>query len=153
MLTKVASADELETELRKLLAYAATPNPSRLVLAHGLSTLSERVSGHRTALQRMDTEDLIKAFDSLRPKQKVKVTMKAVMSMSPSETGTPTEYIVGRRGKGRYGETVSLLPADGSKPHPMRKVTLYKRENHEGNTYVSVGIGDMGATLIAIDPV
>lgn len=106
----------------------------------------------RRATAKMDQEKLIQVFDSLRPRQKVKAVIRAVMSMSPSETGTPTEYIVGRRGKGRYGETVSLLPADGSKPHPMAKKTLFKRKDHEGNEYVSVALGDMGATLVSLEP-
>lgn len=157
-MTKIASADELETELRKLLAYAEMPNPSRLVLASGLSTLSLRVSW-KVALQKMDNEALIQAFDSLRTRQKVRVTLRAVMGHGPSENGTPTEYIVGRRTKSRGGverggvESVHLLPADGSNAHPMSKVTLFKRKDYQDETYVSVALGDMGATLMAIEPV
>lgn len=42
---KIASATELQAELRKLLAYSATPNPSRTVLARDLMTLGVRVGG------------------------------------------------------------------------------------------------------------
>lgn len=152
MLTKIASATELQTELRKLLAYAQTPNPSRELLLRDLEVLSLRVAGFKGALQRMETDELIKAFDGLRPGQKIKVTLKAVMGHGDSENGKPTEYIVGRRTKSRSSQNVHLLPADGSKPHPMRKVTLYKRDDYSGNTFVSVALGDMGATLLAIEP-
>jgi hypothetical protein len=42
---KIASATELQAELRKLLAYAATHQPSRTVLARDLMTLGVRVGG------------------------------------------------------------------------------------------------------------
>jgi hypothetical protein len=42
---KIASATELQAELRKLLAYAGTSNPSRTVLARDLLTLGVRVGG------------------------------------------------------------------------------------------------------------
>ena len=42
---KIASADELQAELRKLLAYAGTKNPSRKVIARDLATLTIRVAG------------------------------------------------------------------------------------------------------------
>jgi hypothetical protein len=45
MLTKIASADELQAELKKILAYAQTENPSRKVIAQDLELLSARVAG------------------------------------------------------------------------------------------------------------
>jgi len=42
---RIASADELEAELRKLLAYAQTDKPSRKVLARDLVSLGIRVAG------------------------------------------------------------------------------------------------------------
>ena len=42
---KISSADELQAELRKLLAYAGTTNPSRRVLARDLTNLTIRVAG------------------------------------------------------------------------------------------------------------
>jgi hypothetical protein len=112
-------------------------------------TYDFRISRLLTA--KMEQEKLVQVFDSLRPKQRVKAAIKAVMGHGDAENGTPTEYIVGRRGKGRYGETVSLLPGNGSKPHPMAKVTLMKRKDHEGNVYVSAALGDMGATLVSLE--
>jgi hypothetical protein len=110
----------------------------------------------RIATAQMDQEKLIQIFDSLKPKQRVMVTMKAVMSMSDRERGTPTEYIVTRRGKGRYGETLGIFPAsaaaEGRKPSQINKTTLYKRPNHAGEMTVSVALGDMAAKLIAIEP-
>ena len=44
-MNKIASADELEAELRKLLAYAQTESPSRKVLARDLVSLGIRVAG------------------------------------------------------------------------------------------------------------
>jgi hypothetical protein len=41
---KIANTIELQTELRRLLAYAESRQPSRVVLAEALSTLSERVA-------------------------------------------------------------------------------------------------------------
>lgn len=106
----------------------------------------------QTIVAKMEQDELIRVFDSLRPKQRVKVALRATMGHGPSESGTPTEYIVGRRGKGRYGETVGLLPGDGRPAHAMSKVTLMKRKDSEGNMYVSVALGDMGATLLSIEP-
>lgn len=42
---KIASPDELQAELRKLLAYAESENPSREKLAADLNALSSRVAG------------------------------------------------------------------------------------------------------------
>lgn len=42
-MNKIASPDELQSELRRLLAYAQTERPSRERIAHALDTLSERV--------------------------------------------------------------------------------------------------------------
>lgn len=42
---KISSADELQAELRKLLAYASTPHPSRKVIARDLATLTVRLGG------------------------------------------------------------------------------------------------------------
>jgi len=42
---KIASTDELQAELRKLLAYAQTHQPSRTVLARDLTSLTLRVAG------------------------------------------------------------------------------------------------------------
>jgi len=222
-MNKIASTQELKGELKSLLAYAQSPNPSRTVLAQQLNALSQRVAGsdirpsdlrrglsisqiahpeygdwfvvrenppgtwevsrssrpsdtiavaeselvrfwqksrnlqasQRVAaskMARMDQADLTQAFDSLKTRQRVEITMKAVMSMSPSETGTPTEYVVGRRTVSRGVQVIHLLNGDGSRPHPMRKITLYKRENSQGEQYVSVATGDMGATLISIRP-
>jgi parvulin-like peptidyl-prolyl isomerase len=44
-MNKIASADELEAELRKLLAYSQTESPSRKVLARDLVGLGIRVAG------------------------------------------------------------------------------------------------------------
>lgn len=156
MLSKIASSIELQAELRKLLAYAESPNPSRAVLARGLDLLGLRLAGDESLLQKMaqekmDQEKLIPIFDSLKPRQRIKVTIKAVMGYGKSETGTPTEYIVGRRTQSRGTTNLQLLPADGSKPHPMRKVTLYKRNDYQGTPFVSVALGDMGATLVSIE--
>ena len=99
------------------------------------------------------TDTIAQTFDSLKPKQRVKAVIRACMSARDSESGTPTEYIVGRRGKGRFGETLALLPTDGRKPHPMCKIVLHKRTNSEGQVFVSVALGDMGATLVSIEAV
>lgn len=45
MLTKIASATELQAELKKILAYAQTENPSRKVIAQDLELLGARVAG------------------------------------------------------------------------------------------------------------
>lgn len=42
---KISSTDELQAELRKLLAYSATQKPSRKVLARDLASLTLRVAG------------------------------------------------------------------------------------------------------------
>lgn len=42
---KISSAYELQAELRKLLAYAGTNNPSRKVIARDLATLTIRLGG------------------------------------------------------------------------------------------------------------
>lgn len=42
---KIASATELQAELRKLLAYAGTSQPSRKVIARDLATLTMRMGG------------------------------------------------------------------------------------------------------------
>lgn len=99
----------------------------------------------------MEREKLIETFDALRPKQKIKASIRAVMGMSSAMTGTPTEYIVGRRTKSKSTENLHLLNADGSAMHPIRKVTLYKRRDCEGTEFVSVAIGDMAATLLSIE--
>lgn len=41
---KIATATELQSELRRLLAYAQSHQPSRVVFARALSDLSERVA-------------------------------------------------------------------------------------------------------------
>jgi hypothetical protein len=41
---KISSALELQDELRKLLAYAGTKNPSRQVVARDLKTLMTRLA-------------------------------------------------------------------------------------------------------------
>lgn len=149
---KIATTDELQHELRQILDYASSLQPSRALLASELQQLSVRVAmNERVVTAKMDQDKLIQMFDSLKPKQKVKVSLRAVMGHGDSENGTPTEYIVGRRSKSRFSENVALLPADGSKPHPLAKKTLMKRKDHEGNTYVTVALGDMGATLISLE--
>ena len=45
LINKIANSNELEAELRKLLAYAQSENPSRQVLAQDLQVLSVRVAG------------------------------------------------------------------------------------------------------------
>jgi hypothetical protein len=47
---KIADADELEIELRRLLAYAQTDKPSRSRLASELESLRARVAGEHTRL-------------------------------------------------------------------------------------------------------
>lgn len=42
---RIASANELQSELNKILAYAQTENPSRHMLASSLELLSYRVAG------------------------------------------------------------------------------------------------------------
>lgn len=42
---KVADTDELQRELRRILAYAQTERPSRARLANELSSLGRRVAG------------------------------------------------------------------------------------------------------------
>lgn len=42
---RIASTTELQAELTKILAYARTKNPSRLMLARDLNALSYRVAG------------------------------------------------------------------------------------------------------------
>lgn len=98
------------------------------------------------------TEQLLKTFSALKPKQEIKVSIKAVMGHGASETGTYTPYVVGRRSKSaKYGvESVSLKNADGSKMHPMRKITLMKRNDFNGQPTITIAIGDMGARLIGI---
>ena len=93
----------------------------------------------------------LETFDALKSKQTVKVAIRACMGHGDAETGTPTLYVVGRRGKGRFGETLALMPADGRKPHPMSKVVLHKRRDNNGELYVTAAIGDMGATLVSIE--
>lgn len=102
-------------------------------------------------ISKMSEEQLIKVFDSLKPKQRVKAAIKAVMGHGDAEAGKPTEYIVGRRTQGRFGERVLLLPGDGSAPHPFRKVTLHKRKGIDDNTVVVAALGDMAATLISLE--
>jgi hypothetical protein len=42
---RIASTAQLQAELTKILAYARTPKPSRLLLARELNALSYRVAG------------------------------------------------------------------------------------------------------------
>jgi hypothetical protein len=42
---KIANSAELQTELRKLLAYTSQPHPSRTFIARELATLSMRMGG------------------------------------------------------------------------------------------------------------
>ena len=41
---RIATATELQAELRQLLAYAQTPHPSRIFLARSLVQLGQRVA-------------------------------------------------------------------------------------------------------------
>jgi len=45
-MNKIASPSQLIAELRKIQAYSITPNPSRIVLANQLRSLSERVGDY-----------------------------------------------------------------------------------------------------------
>jgi hypothetical protein len=108
---------------------------------------------YRYASHQMSPEALVEAFDSLKAGQKIRVAMRAVMGRGDSESGTPTEYVVGRRGKGRHGETVTLLRPGQKKVNSFVKITLYKRKsNVDDSMRVSIAIGDMGATLLSIEP-
>lgn len=97
-------------------------------------------------------EELIRIFDSLKSKDRIQLAIKAVMGMGKRETGTPTEYVVGRKSfSKKYGvHTVHLKRADGSPMHRMARVTLMKRKDSEGNEFVSAAIGDMGARIISL---
>lgn len=44
-MNKIANADELQAELRKLIAYAGQQLPSRTFIARELATLAVRVGG------------------------------------------------------------------------------------------------------------
>lgn len=94
---------------------------------------------------------LVETFDALKSKQRVRVAISACMGHGSAEGGVPTEYFVGRRGKGRFGETIALLPIDGRKPSPGSKIVLHKRRNCNGDLYVGAAIGDLGATVISIE--
>ena len=112
-----------------------------------------RTAAEKTATPtKMEDERLVEIFDSLKPGQTIKVTMKSVMGNSGWDTGEPTEYKVGRRGKGRNGETITLMRPGQKSVSQFVQVKLYKRKSNISDTMrVNVAIGDMAATLYAIE--
>lgn len=147
---KIASPQELQTELRRLLAYCSGPEkPSREKLAAELRELASRVK-----CSEGQEEKLVALFDSLRPGQKISVAMTSVMGTSEATSGKPQDWIVGRRSKGRNYETITLLPVDASwKPTKYNAFKLWKRENYQGEVTINASQGDMGLFLKSINGV
>ena len=86
-------------------------------------------------------------FDRLKPGQIVYLAITSVMGASRAESGAYVAHKVGRRSKARrpqwWVESISLLPADGSKPHPFAQYKLTKRKSGE----ISASSGDMAVFL------
>ena len=125
-----------------------------------MTIFTEEKRDHLIALAESQSQDeLNRIFGSLKKGDKVEIAMKAVMGHGGAETGKPTIYTVGRKGTSKKHGVISLhlLNADGSKPHPMRKVTIMQRQKpmygHQDPSdfpQVSVAIGDMGTRLISL---
>lgn len=96
-------------------------------------------------------DKLVALFDSLRPKQKISVAMKSIMGMSKVTDGTPHDWLVGRRSKGRNYETITLLPVDGETPNKFNTYKLWKRPNRDGVLRISGSHGDMAVSLISVN--
>ena len=73
---KIADADELEIELRRLLAYAQTDKPSRSRLASELESLRARVAGEHTA-ELTDEGRLVASIEG--PIEQVKKVARGLM--------------------------------------------------------------------------
>jgi len=57
-MNKIATPQDLQGELREILAYCQTNHPSRVVLASKLSVLADRVSGAQGVASNYDLEGL-----------------------------------------------------------------------------------------------
>jgi len=115
-------------------------------------TYDYRTATEKLAYARMPQEEMVKVFDTLKTGDKVKVALTSVMGHGSSETGTPTVYTLGRKGKGRMGETFALLREGQKSVKSMMKITLYKHKQYHGEGMaVDVALGDMGATLLSLE--
>lgn len=97
-----------------------------------------------TSQKQMSKEELVKIFDKLKPKQEIKVWYRSVSS----KDGEGLPFIVGRRSKSNKHnvEKITLQTPEGSGV----KFFFYKRERN-GEESVSMAIGDMGVSLMAIE--
>jgi len=84
---KISSAIELQDELRKLLAYAGTKNPSRQVVVHDLKTLMTRLATNTNPLAGPPPTD-----------EKIKTSLKAIKKLE-GKGYFPRSY----SGRGMYG--------------------------------------------------
>jgi len=100
---KIASPEELKGELRSLLAYAQSPNPSRTVLAQQLNALSQRVASNPLGGPEPTPEQ-------------IKVSIRAIKKLE-AKGYSPRAY----SGRGMYGDycvgiTVDRELANGNSP-------------------------------------
>jgi hypothetical protein len=102
-----------------------------------------------------DQDRLVKLFDSLKPKQKIKVAMSAVMGSGKYSDGEPHEWIVGRKSVSKkYGVvSITLIPADNPtwKPTKYNAYKLSKRNDSDGQPVIVASHGDMGLFLKSVN--
>jgi hypothetical protein len=90
-------------------------------------------------------KDYVALFDSLKPKDRVRIIMDFVMA---SQAPRPVEYIVARRTKNKFGQAIlHFNNADGSKQRKFSKVTLVKSPR----VGVYPVIGDMAGSLVDLE--
>ncbi len=152
---------QLDREVRDFLA--ADPDAARLVANDadmaGLPAVAKKIrdaagiaiSQDEIALvASKDPAEWVQIFDRLKPGQLVYLALTSVMGMSRAESGAYTAHKVGRRSKPKrphwWVEAISLLPADGGKPHPFAQYKLWKHKSGG----VSVSSGDMAMDLKGI---
>lgn len=84
---KIADTNELQAELRRLLAYAQTEQPSRSVLAGELEALGARLAGDKTAAEdaRAVTDRLFKLKNN-----KMETAFQAVKTIRQEMDRIPT---------------------------------------------------------------
>jgi len=84
---KIASPEDLQAELRKLLAYAESEHPSREKLASGMKALADRVAGNK---------NLERALEHTRYKIPAKVGARVVTHNGGNLVGGERYYTAGR---------------------------------------------------------
>jgi len=91
---KIATTQELQSALQRLLDYAQSRRPSRVHIARELSRLSERVAAPR---RRPSLEEQLKRLNSPRSKGPKKPLRQRVFGCEIAEEGG--EFVVYKDGK------------------------------------------------------